>query len=246
MKIRLIAVSAVIAVVAGATPVLAGPQKQTSHRTGTGSLSDSAVITPDQENLSSAYWVDVVEGYKGSEFDRINIVDDNGRFSLRHEALPNGEAVCDFASFAQVRGNPGEEQTWVETLGSTGTATVDGGFVCHTTPWGGNQNSYSLRFGSAEDFGMGCWTITKAEDGSYAITVPTFTPERTETKTYPAEPGLPVVGGGEPERTETTTYPAEGCRAELYSTTTNKGQTTQTLLDGEVSAPFTYTFTVNS
>lgn len=247
MRSKFMAAVAMLTVVLGAAPVLAAPQGQTSHRTGTGSFSDSPVIVPDEENLSKAYLVDVVEGHKGAEFDRINIVDDNGQFTLRHESVPDGQVTCDFAAFAQFRGNPGQEQTWVEELESTGSVVGDGAFICYSSNWAGpKQQTYSLRFGDAQDPAMGCWELNKDDTGSYALTVPSYSPERTETTTYPGEPGYPIIGGGTPDRTETTTYPAEGCEAELWHTTTDKGQTSETKIADEVSAPFIYNFTFES
>lgn len=247
MRSRFISAVAMLTMVLGVTPVLAAPGGKVSHRTGTGSFSDSQVIVPDEENLSTVYLVDVVEGSKGSEFDRINIVDGNGRFTLRHESVPNGQVTCDFAAFAQFRGNPGQEQTWVEELESTGSVVGDGGFICYASNWAGQkQQTYSLLFGDAKDPATGCWELNKNENGSYTLTVPGYSPERTETTTYPGEPGLPVVGGGSPERTETTTYPAEGCEAELWHTTTDKGKTSRAQIADEVSAPFTYNFTFES
>jgi hypothetical protein len=243
MRIKFTAGVAMLAMVVGAAPALAAPNGP-RHLTGTGSFSGSQVIVPDAENLSSAYLVDVPEGYKGGEFDRINIVDDNGQFTLRHESVPDGQVTCDFTAFAQFRGNPGQEQTWVEELESTGSAVGDGGFVCYASNWGGNQQqTYSLRFGDAQDPGTGCWEISKNEDGSYVLTAPAYSAERTETTTYPGEPGLPLLGGGTPDRTETTTYPAEGCEAELWHITTEKGRSSQTKIADEVSAPFIYNFT---
>ena len=246
MPFKFMTAVAMVTVVLGATPALAAPQGP-RHATGTGSFSDSPVIVPDAENLSTAYLVDVVEGFKGSEFDRINIVDDNGHFTLRHDSLPDGEVACEFTAFAQFRGNPGQEQTWVEELESTGSAIGDGGFICYASNWGGNQQqTYSLRFGDAQDPTTGCWEIGKNEDGSYTLTAPGYSPERTETNTYPGEPGLPILGGGTPDRTETTTYPAAGCEAELWHTTTDKGKTSQSLMADEVSAPFIYNFSFDS
>lgn len=238
--VGIIAVTAV-----AASPAIGAPNgKGSPQQKGTGSFIEAEVVQPPAVNTSSVILTDRAADSRNGGEDYLWFSHGSG-YSIEHEALPEGRVNCDTSSSGQAFDRrDGRATSWIEDLRANGSTVVDGGFVCFAG-WGKDFSRYTLRYWAAGSAGTEpCLRISLDENGTYTVATGPYSPERTETTTYPGDPGLPVVGGGTPDRTETTTYPAEGCEGRLFHRA--KPADADSLIAEEISAPFTYTFTLGS